>query len=149
MKYEFPAPTHGLGLSAFKTQRDVLSNLAEEWPIGEYYDKGFHWYYLSRNRYRGWDEPSKTVLANARHMPLHPISPPLKKIGPDHWEFQGNMEDARRLSYKEAAALQDLAGWIFPDTAGLMAKYKVIGNVVPPLIFRKIVEALPEEIINA
>ena len=149
MKYEFPAPTHGPGLAAFKTQRDVLSNLTKEWPIGEYYDKGFHWYYLSRNRYRGWDEPSKTVLANARHMPLHPISPPLKKIGPDHWEFQGNMEDARRLSYKEAAALQDLAGWTFPDNTSLMSKYKVIGNAVPPIMFQKIVEALPEEVINA
>ena len=148
-KYQFPRPSHGPGMTPIKTQRDTLSGLAESWPTGEFYDKGFHWYYLSRNRYRGWDEPSKTVLANARHMPLHPMSPSLAKIGPDQWEFQGNKEDARRLSYKEAAALQDLAGWVFPDTAGLMTKYKVIGNAVPPTLFQKIVEALPKEIINA
>ena len=91
-------------------------------------DQDFHWYYLSRDRYRGWNEPSKTILANARHMPLHPMSPPLKKIGTDQWVFEGVPNKARRLSYKEAAALQDLGGWEFPDTVGLLSKYKVIGN---------------------
>ncbi len=148
-RYQFPTPSHGPGKLPIKTQREILSGLKESWPTGEYYDKGFHWYYLSRNRYRGWDEPSKTVLANARHMPLHPMSPPLEKMGPDHWEFQGKKEDARRLSYREAAALQDLDGWTFPDTASLMAKYKVIGNAVPPVLFQKIAEALPEEVTNA
>ena len=145
-EYQFPEPTHGAGKKPIATQADYLSETNGTWPHGEFYDKGFHWFYLSRNRHRGWDEPSKTVLANARHMPLHPMSPSLAKAGVDRWEFNGDMADARRLSYKEAASLQGLREWTFPDTAGLMAKYRVIGNAVPPMLFRQVVEALPEEI---
>ena len=79
-------------------------------------------------------------------MPLHPMSPPLKKVDRDKWVFEDNGRQARRLSYKEAATLQDMGGWHFPDTAGLMNKYKVIGNAVPPLLFRQIAEALLEKI---
>ena len=146
LQYQFPKPTHGPGLKPVKTQQDLLENLKEKWPHGEFSDQDFHWYYLSRNRYRGWNEPSKTILANARHMPLHPMSPPLKKIDKDQWIFEGDPKKARRFSYKEAAALQDLGGWKFPDTAGLNSKYKVIGNAVPPMIFRQIFEALPKEV---
>ena len=148
LKYEFPEPTHGPKQIPIRTQRDVLGGAREQWPVGEFYDHVFHWYYLSRNRYRGWDEPSKTILANARHMPLHPMSPPLSKVGPDKWTFDGDPRDARRLSFKEAAALQDLAGWDFPDTVHLMKKYQVIGNAVPPMLFRKIVEAIPKEVFS-
>ncbi len=148
MRYEFPEPTHGPVLQPVRTQRDVLKGLEEEWPIGEFCVQAFHWYYLSRNRYRGWDEASKTILANARHMPLHPMSPQLVRVGKDKWTFDGDPSRARRLSYKEAAALQDLAGWEFPDTVGLMKKYHVIGNAVPPSLFRQIIEAIPEEVFS-
>ena len=144
VEYEFPPATHGKGLKPHKTQRDCLRGVAD-WPQGDFYDLDFHWYYLSRNRRRGWDEPSKTVLANARHMPLHPMSPPLEKKGDDKWAFVGNADKARRFSYKEAAALQDLEYWSFPDSGGLMSKYRVIGNAVPPMIFEQIYKALPEE----
>ena len=147
-RYQFPYPTHGAGLQPFKTQKEALKELTEKWPRGEFYDEGFHWYYLSRNRRRGWDEPSKTVLASARHMPLHPMSPPLRKVGKDQWVFDGDPGRARRLSFREAAALQDLGCWRFPDTAGLMKKYQVIGNAVPPMIFRQIVEAIPKEVFH-
>ena len=146
--YHFPHRTHGPGLQPIRTQRDVLHAIHVDWPTGEFCEQKFHWFYLSRNRYRGWDEPSKTILANARHMPLHPMSPPLVRIGPDHWEFSGDASRARRLSFREAAALQDLNDWVFPDTAGLMRKYHVIGNAVPPSLFRHIVEAIPSEIFS-
>ena len=146
LTYQFPEPTHGPGLQPVNTQRDVLGGLNEEWPVGEFFDQAFHWYYLSRNRHRGWDEPSKTILANARHMPLHPMSPPLIKAGKDKWVFDGDPDKARRLSFREAAVLQDLAEWRFPDTVGLKRKYHVIGNAVPPMLFRQIVEAIPKEV---
>ena len=104
-RYQFPYPTHGGDLQPFKTQKEALKELTEKWPRGEFYDEGFHWYYLSRNRRRGWDEPSKTVLASARHMPLHPMSPPLRKVGKDQWVFDGDPGRARRLSFREAAAV--------------------------------------------
>ena len=148
LSYRFPEPTHGPGLKRVKTQREVLEGFEEEWPTGEFLDQDFHWYYLSRNRYRGWDEPSKTILANARHMSLHPMSPPLIKMGKDRWIFDGDPAKARRLSFKEAAALQDLADWRFPDTVGLRRKYHVIGNAVPPMLFRQIVEAIPKEVFS-
>ena len=146
LKYQFPDPTHGPDLLPISTQRDVLRHSREEWPTGEFYDEGFHWYYLSRNRYRKWNEPSKTILANPRHMPLHPMSPPLIKLGKDKWIFDGDPGKARRLSFKEAAVLQDIGDWTFPDTVGLKMKYHVIGNAVPPMLFRQIVEAIPKEV---
>ena len=147
IKYVFPKPTHGPSLKPVRTQEDVLSSVTDKWPTGEFYSQPFHWYYLSRNRYRGWREPSRTIVAHARHTPLHPMSPPLVRVHTDKWRFQGDPRRARRLSYKEAAALQDLAGWYFPDTTGLMKKYHVIGNAVPPLLFRQIAEALPKELL--
>ena len=148
LRYQFPEPTHGLGLKPIKTQREILDGCGDPWPVGEFYDHGFHWYYLSRNRYRGWDDPSKTILANARHMPLHPMSPRLVKVDTDKWVFEGDPDKARRLSFKEAASLQDLAGWDFPNTVPLMRKYEVIGNAVPPTLFRRIVEAIPKEVFS-
>lgn len=145
IEYRFPNPTHGPSRVPIVTQADWLAETNGTWPEGEFYNKGFHWYYLSRNRHRGWLCPSKTVLANARHMPLHPMSPALRKVGRDQWVFDGDENGARRLSFREAAILQDLGDWRFPDTASLMIKYRVIGNAVPPILFRKIVEALPEE----
>ncbi len=148
LTYEFPEPTHGPGLQHFATQESALGDFDEAWPAGEFCDQPFHWYYLSRNRHRRWDEPSKTILANARHMPLHPMSPPLVKQGTDKWAFAGDPDSARRLSYREAAALQGLSGWRFPDTARLMKKYQVIGNAVPPMLFRQIVDAIPAEVFS-
>ncbi len=148
LRYRFPEPTHGPEFEATKTQRDALDPFGEAWPEGEFCDQDFHWYYLSRNRYRGWDEPSKTILANARHMPLHPMSPPLVKVGVDEWVFDGDPEKARRLSFREAAALQDLTDWEFPETVSLMQKYKVIGNAVPPLLFEQVVGAIPQEVFS-
>lgn len=148
VRFQFPDPTHGPNLKPYVSQEDCLPK-THSWPQGEFYDKGFHWYYLSRNRYRSWGFPSKTILANARHMPLHPMSPSLIKVGPDRWVFDGRQEDARRLSFKEGAVLQGLHGWTFPENAGLMMKYRVIGNAVPPTLFEQIANALPEEVKNA
>ncbi|MYD88720.1 MAG: DNA cytosine methyltransferase [Caldilineaceae bacterium SB0662_bin_9] len=149
--YSYPQPTHGTSphLLPITTQADTIGHTDGTWPSGEFYDLDFHWYYLSRNRHRDWTSPSKTVLANPRHMPLHPMSPPMTKICHNVWQFDGDAEDARRLSYKEAAALQDLADWDFPPTASLSTKYKVIGNAVPPILFQRVVEALPQEVLNA
>ena len=148
VRYSFPEPMHDTpGLPEARTQREALHGLDQAPLKSELYDVPFHWYYLSRNRYRSWDEPSKTILANARHMPLHPSSPRLKKVGPDVWRFEGDQENARRLSFREAAALQDLKHWHFPDTVGIMRKYQVIGNAVPPMILKQIVDAIPKEVV--
>ena len=66
--FSFPTATHGEGLKKVNTIRDAIGDLPE-WPVGEFYDADFHWYYLSRNRRQDWDQISKTIVANPRHMP--------------------------------------------------------------------------------
>jgi DNA (cytosine-5)-methyltransferase 1 len=114
-----------------------------EWPEGEFYDEGFHWYYLSRNRRKEWDEPSATILSNPRHMPLHPLSPPLIKVGQDEWKFSSNGR-ARRFSYREASLLQGFPkGFKLPSEGTLVQKHKVIGNAVPPALLKAVAQAFP------
>ncbi len=141
--YEFPEPTHGPEAGVpYVTIRTALDGLPE-WPEGEFNTEEFHWYYLSRNRRRGWDQISKTVVSRARHMPLHPVSPPLVYKGPDRYEFETNAP-ARRFSYREAACLQGFSrDIVFPESHGLHSRYKVIGNAVPPPLFEAVAKALP------
>lgn len=140
--YQFPTPTHVEQTRV--TIADALSGMSP-WPEGEFYDREFHWYYLSRDRRREWHNVSKTIVANPRHMPLHPMSPKLIKREHNVWEFESD-GPARRFSYKEAARLQGFArGMIFPDTAtgSLDMRYKVVGNAVPPPLFEAVAKALP------
>jgi DNA (cytosine-5)-methyltransferase 1 len=141
--YEFPLPTHGPSAGqAFKTIKEALDGLPA-WPEGEFNDEPFHWYYMSRNRRRGWNELSKTIVSRARHMPLHPDSPELICKGPDEFVFASN-GPARRFSYREAACLQGFKNdLIFPDSAGMHSRYKVVGNAVPPPLFEAVAKALP------
>lgn len=155
-KYSFPEPTHSV--KHFESEFPVGANISDlpkcptikeaigdlpEWPIGEYDEQPFHWYYLSRNRYRSWGDASKTIVANSRHMPLHPISPKLIRIHTDEWRFSEDAP-ARRLSFREAARLQGFRReLVFPDTFGMKMKYRVIGNAVPPPLFRAVASAIP------
>ena len=141
--YEFPPASHGEGAThAYVTIKDALEGLPE-WPTGEFNDEPFHWYYMSRNRRRGWNETAKTIVSRARHMPLHPISPELESVGKDEYRFKTD-EPARRFSYREAACLQGFSGEMkFPETCGMHTRYKVIGNAVPPPLFEAVAKALP------
>ncbi|HBW1888653.1 TPA: DNA cytosine methyltransferase [Klebsiella pneumoniae] len=147
LQYNFPQPTHGVNSSQnYVSIKDAIGHLPE-WPEGEFYDMGFHWYYMSRNRRQDWGQISKTIVANARHMPLHPISPCLEKVKADEWRF---IEDkrARRFSFREAALLQGFGELVFPETdaASLAMKYTVVGNAVPPPLFEAVAKALPAEL---
>ncbi len=148
VNYSFPIPTHGEGLDNSRvTIKDALRYM-RHWPTGEFYDREFHWYYLSRDRRRDWNEVSKTIVANPRHMPLHPVSPPLVKFAHNDWRFVSDAP-ARRFSYREAAVLQGFPrGFLFPDTASgsLDMRYKVAGNAVPPPLFEAVAKEIPEEI---
>ncbi|WP_431644035.1 DNA cytosine methyltransferase [Enterobacter hormaechei] len=143
-EYTFPQASFGEGLKPYTTIKDAIGDLPQ-WPTGEFYDTDFHWYYMSRNRRQGWDQISKTIVANPRHMPLHPISPELEKVGPDAWRFVSD-ERARRFSYREAARLQGFGDIMFPETerASMNMKYTVIGNAVPPPLFEAVAKSLPD-----
>lgn len=143
--YVFPTPQYGpKEEKPYQTIRQALKGLPD-WPSSdEYYSLPFHWYYMSRNRRQDWDEPSKTIVSNARHTLLHPVSPKMQKVRADEWRF---VEDkpARRFSYRECGALQGFGkNLLFPETqsATLMNKYKVIGNAVPPALFKAVAAEL-------
>lgn len=144
LDYAFPDPTHGSDERPFASIRSAIDDLPL-WPDGEFYDLDFHWYYLSRDRRRDWDRPSKTIVSNPRAMPLHPLSPPLYKVQHNEWRFEHD-GPARRFSYREAARLQGFnKDFHFPDTAvgSLNMRYTVAGNAVPPPLFRAVADALP------
>lgn len=145
VKYEFPSPIHGpeAGLP-YVTIRDAIGDMPR-WPCGEFYERSFHWYYMSRDRRRDWSEPSKTIVANARHMPLHPLSPRMVKLEHNVWEF-AQEAPARRFSYREAARLQGFGNLVFPDTpqGSLDMRYTVVGNAVPPPLFAAVAGNLPD-----
>ena len=146
-KYVFPSPTHGTtGGQPVKTIAKALAGLPE-WPQGKFLEQDFHWYYMSRNRRRDWSEPSKTIVSNARHMLLHPITPAPIRIHKNEWRWSDEDKDLpkRRFSYEEAALLQGFDNsFVFPDNGGLMVKYKVVGNAVPPPLFAAVANALPD-----
>jgi DNA (cytosine-5)-methyltransferase 1 len=163
--YHFPRPTHGPASSrkrAYASHGEAIADLPLD-ATGEYYDYGteeFSWWYMSRNRKRPWSEPSHAVVANYRHVPLHPASPTLELTESDlkagsfqRWEFtesydvprgQPKLENPRRLSWRECAVLQTFPRNLRPR-GPLMHKYAQIGNAVPPRLMKHIVLPLEDE----
>lgn len=149
----FPEPTHsespkvnlmGERLGKWISLREAIWDLKDR--PGEYFEGSYSTIYMSRNRRKDWGEPSFTIQAGARHAPLHPSSPAMRKVGEDRWVFEKE-EGVRRLSVRECARIQT-----FPDSymfsGTIIDKYTQIGNAVPPLLARKIAERV-KEIINS
>ena len=171
--FVFPKRTHGSPkdikknplLNPYGSHGEVIKDLPLH-PERDYYhrphdpDKGFSWYYMSRNRKADWDSPSYTIVANWRHTPLHPASPVMKLTWSDlangwkqRWDFSKEYEhtkvdpkrpilkDPRRLSYRECARIQT-----FPNSfifeGNIEEKFEQIGNAVPPKLFEIIVRHL-------
>lgn len=136
--YEFPRPTHGEGLKTpHAVLRDVISRMESTLDDDAICTKEFHGHFLTRNRKRAWHEPSYTIVAHASHVPLHPSGEPMKRVGKDKYVLQGNIN--RRLSWRECAAIQGLPGHIKVE-GGLYAKYRVVGNAVPPAFGKALLE---------
>jgi DNA (cytosine-5)-methyltransferase 1 len=135
--YSFPQPTHGPATSKpYQVLHDTIGNM-EFWPEGEYFSIPFHGHYLTRNRKRAWDELSYTIVANAHHIPLHPMGEPMVYVSKDKWALQGNAN--RRLSWRECKKIQGLPDALQPS-GNLVDKYRIVGNAVPPALGSAIVE---------
>ena len=111
-----------------KTLRDALKNLPPP-KDNEVCRAAYSPRYMSRNRKRGWNEPSYTIPAMAKQVTLYPGSPDMIRIDKDHWRF-GEGGETRRLSWREAAAIQTFPG-DFEFCGSLTDIYKQIGNAVP------------------
>ena len=140
-QFLFPEPTHGPEADLpFKTLRDRIWNLRDA-PNGSFNEEPFHWYYLSRNRRREWHQQSPCVVAHWRHVGLHPDSSPLRKLGPDRWEF-AEEKPSRRFSYLECAALQGFREPRSFSVRSVEERFRAIGNAVPPPLFAAVAKAL-------
>lgn len=140
-EYCFPAPTHGpMGSHPRVTQRDALTGFPI-WPKGDFNEEPFHWYYLSRNRRSSWNESSPCIVGHWRHIPLHPMSPPLKRMGADKWAFT-HKGRARRLAFRECAALQGFPRNFAWKRGSARNKFQLIGNAVPPPLFKAVTTGL-------
>jgi len=112
-------------------------------PNHEFMTGGFSSIFMSRNRVRGWDEPSFTIQAGGRHAPLHPQAPKMESVAKDVKKFVTGKETLyRRLTVRECARIQT-----FPDDfifyyQKLASGYKMVGNAVPV----KLAEALAKKI---
>lgn len=142
-EYTFPEPTHGPGRRPFVTQRDAIGHLPR-WPQGEFNRERLHWYYLSRKRRLPWTKQSPCIVGHWRHVPLHPVSPPLRQIDTDHWKFTRKGR-ARRLSYRECALLQGFPRSFRWKRGNVRERFQLIGNAVPPPMFEAVVGALPRK----
>jgi DNA (cytosine-5)-methyltransferase 1 len=141
VEYDFPHPSHGPNGKPYVTQRDVLDGLPR-WPQGEFNQERLHWYYLSRKRRMPWGKQSPCIVGHWRHVPLHPLSPPLKRIDTDHWKFTRKGK-ARRFSYRECALLQGFPRSFKWKRGTVRERFQMIGNAVPPPLFEAVVGALP------
>jgi DNA (cytosine-5)-methyltransferase 1 len=105
----------------------------------EYMTGGFSTIYMSRNRVRGWDEPSFTIQAGGRHAPIHPRAPKMKLVGENKRIFIPGKENLyRRLSVRECARIQTFPDDFIFKYTNIADGYKMIGNAVPVEFARKI-----------
>lgn len=171
LKYKFPDQTHGKpnknrsDLKPYTSHGDCIADLPL-WPAGEFYerpndpDQGFSWYYMSRNRKAKWDSFSYTIVANWRHIPLHPASPKMELVWSNlkdgwkqRWKFSNEyehieanperpmLEKARRLSWRECARIMGFDKG-FEPSGNVESKFRQIGNAVPPELAALIIKEI-------
>ena len=144
-----------LNKSPIKTLKQSIFDLRKnfkKYPIvnhkiknHEYYEGSFSSIYMSRNRKRNWNEPSFTIQASARHIPIHPDSSDMiRQNGTEKRVFKNS--NYRRLSVRECARIQT-----FPDDFTFIYDninngYKMIGNAVPVLLAKKIAKIIREDV---
>lgn len=169
--FHFPPETHGKPKSRsgtlipYTSHGEVIKDLPI-WPSGEFYERPhdpqghLSWYYMSRNRKGNWDGPSYTIVANWRHVTIHPACPTMTLTWSnladgwkqrwdfsseyDHIEFNPRrpiIETPRRLSWRECARIQTFPK-SFEPYGNVESKFNQIGNAVPPLLAKVIISHL-------
>ncbi len=174
LHFHFPKATHTAsakvgrsGLLPYESHGEAIRHLPLDAP-GEYYERphdpegNFSWYFMSRNRKAAWAEPSFTIVANFRHVTLHPASSNMTLTWSNladgwkqRWDFSGEyehlsfdpslpcLEKPRRLTWREAAAIQTFPSG-FEPAGKLERKFEQIGNAVPPRLMKAILKGITD-----
>lgn len=159
--YELPDATHGdpEDLITLKdklpwvTLKDAIGDLVDNY--GDVFEGSYSTIYMSRNRKKAWDEQSFTIQASGRQAPQHPGGEPMEKVEHNKWVFHG---ENRRLSVKEIQRIQTFPDWFefsygspfgksgreISRNAQINKVYKQIGNAVPVLLARAIVQPIAD-----
>lgn len=163
--YKLPSPTHGnpteIDLLSEKlpwvTLREAIGDL--ESNPGEVFEGTYSTIYMSRNRKKSWNDQSFTIQASGRQAPQHPGGLPMTSYsdeeGHKRWKFNGYN---RRLSTKEIARIQTFPDWFEFSKGSAIGKsgreisknaqidkiYKQIGNAVPVLLARAVIQPIAD-----
>ena len=116
-------------------------------PNHEYLDSSFSSIYMSRNRVRSWDEPSFTIQAGGRHVPINPQANKMIWLEKDKWMFDPNLpKPYRRLSVRECARIQTFSDNFIFEYKNINDGYKMVGNAVPVNFARILASKIKEDI---
>lgn len=136
VNYHFPNPTNNKPvvlntISDLQTTAVRMGN-APVINAHEYWEGGYSYIFMSRNRVLDWNKPSFTIQASGRQTSIHPRAPKMIKVEKDVFMFAPEgLNLYRRLTARECARIQT-----FPDDfefkyQSLNDAYKMIGNAVP------------------
>lgn len=136
VNYHFPNPTNNrpVVLNAISDLQTTAVPMGHN-PIfnaHEYWEGGYSYIFMSRNRVLDWNKPSFTIQASGRQTSIHPRAPKMVKVEKDVFMFAPEgINLYRRLTARECARIQT-----FPDDfvfkyQSLNDAYKMIGNAVP------------------
>lgn len=137
VKFDNPAWTLTSCMNG-KNNAQIVDNY-DKYQINEiknqdtYYEGGFSPRYKSRNRQKQWDEPSFTIVSQARQLPLYP-EPANYDIRENHSD---EIEPPRRFTVRECLRLQTVPDWFyFDDNVSLAHQYERCSGI-PSLIAYK------------
>lgn len=149
IKYEFPQP-----LIEKKTVRHAISDLQRSavavnnannclFPNHVYWEGGFSYIFMSRNRVLDWNGQAFTIQASGRQTSIHPQAPAMIKVEKDVCMFSEEHASLyRRLTVRECARLQTFPDDFLFHYTNINNGYKMIGNAVPVELARHLAESI-------
>jgi DNA (cytosine-5)-methyltransferase 1 len=136
-KVLFSKPAHTITATMNgKNNAQILDN------HDKYYNGGFSPRYTSRNRQKQWDEPSFTIVASDRQLPLHPepANFDIRKLE------EYDVPPPRRFTVRECLRIQSVPDWFsFSDDIPLAKQYERCSGI-PSLVAYKLGATLADQL---
>lgn len=140
--YTITATMNGKNNAQIIDSHDLIEKNNEKIKIHNqdvYYENGYSSRYLSRNRQKQWNEPSFTIISEARQLPLYPEPKNYDIRNRDEYEIA----PPRRFTVRECLRLQSVPDWyIIDELMPLTRQYEIVGNGIPSLLLFKIFNQL-------